>query len=119
MRAIEVLIDDPARSTACDPKHGATEGIREKILTVEAMRSRTALQIEFPGRVVNTLGEEHYRIQVQVFKMPKSKLSIAISKIESGVQKKGGKNKDGGVDRWTRRSRGWSGGSVSSTRSGS
>lgn len=49
------------------------------------MWSRTELQLEFLGRVVKKLGEEHLHIQIQVLEMLKSKFAVALSKMESVV----------------------------------
>ncbi|CAM1507759.1 Fc.00g046070.m01.CDS01 [Cosmosporella sp. VM-42] len=78
-----------------DFKH-ANEIVTEKVLIVEAIWSRTALQVDFVKRVAKTLEAEHCRIHIEVFEMLRSKLMIAISKLESMVKK----SPDGGVKKW-------------------
>ncbi|KLU86263.1 hypothetical protein MAPG_05279 [Magnaporthiopsis poae ATCC 64411] len=68
----------------------ANKDTKERILTIEAIWSRTALQIGFLRNVVSTLGEEHLRIQADLFEILCSKLKLAISKTESVLRKKGG-----------------------------
>ncbi|KAI8628208.1 hypothetical protein F5Y19DRAFT_145087 [Xylariaceae sp. FL1651] len=65
----------------------ANDNVKTKILIVEEIWSRTAIQIEFVKRVASTLEYEHCRIHIEVFEMLKGKLMMAITKIESVVKK--------------------------------
>lgn len=77
--------------------------MKEKIVTFEAMWSRTRVQIEFLGRVARSLGEEHYRVQLQVLEMLKSKLLLASSKLQSVMSEnksEPGKGEGVSINRW-------------------
>lgn len=81
----------------------AGDAMKEKILTFEAMWSRTRLQIEFLSRVAGSLGEEHYYVQLQVLEMLKSKFLLASSKLESVKSKKrpeAGNGEGVSIKRW-------------------
>ncbi|KAF7560180.1 hypothetical protein G7046_g3969 [Stylonectria norvegica] len=78
-----------------DFKH-ASEIIAEKTLIVEAIWSRTALQVGFVKRVATTLEAEHCRIHIEIFEMLRSKLMVVIGKLESTKRKP----PDGSVKRW-------------------
>lgn len=56
------------------------------MLALEAILSRTAVQVEFLKRVAGTMGEEHCRIHLQVLETLKSHLRMAAVKIESVVK---------------------------------
>ncbi|KAM5348960.1 hypothetical protein ACJ41O_008783 [Fusarium nematophilum] len=60
--------------------------VREKHLLVESILSRIALQVDFVKRVASTLGEDHCRVQFEAFEILQSKLTIAITKLESVVR---------------------------------
>lgn len=64
---------------------GANEAVRAKVLLIEAVWSRTAIQVEFVKRVAKTLEPRHCRIHVEVFQMLQLKLATAITNIESVV----------------------------------
>ncbi|TDZ99564.1 hypothetical protein C8034_v000156 [Colletotrichum sidae] len=72
----------------------AHEAVQSKLLMVEAIWSKTAIQVEFVKRVARVLEEEHCRIHLDVLEALKSKLMAAISKIELVVKS------DSGVRRW-------------------
>ncbi|WQF89451.1 Putative protein kinase [Colletotrichum destructivum] len=76
---------------------GAEEGVRSKLLLVEAIWSKTATQVNFLKRVASVLEEEHCRIHLEILQVLQGKLNISISKIESVV--KGGSS-GSEVKRW-------------------
>ncbi|KAK6208498.1 het-s domain protein [Colletotrichum tabaci] len=76
---------------------GAEEGVRSKLLLVEAIWSKTATQVDFLKRVAGVLEEEHCRIHLEILQVLQGKLTISISKIESVV--KGGSS-GSEVKRW-------------------
>ncbi|KAK1750892.1 Serine/threonine-protein kinase-transforming protein Rmil [Echria macrotheca] len=63
----------------------ANETIEEKVTVVEAIWSRTAIQVEFVKRIANTLEPDHCRIHARVLGILLAKLSAAVAKIESVV----------------------------------
>jgi len=56
----------------------ASDNLQEKVLVIEAIWSRTSIQIEFTKRIMINLQEEHCRIHLRVFKVLCSKLATAI-----------------------------------------
>lgn len=62
---------------------GAEGNIKGKVLVLEAILSRTAVQLEFLKRVAGSMGEEHCRVHLQVLETLKSHLRMAAVKIES------------------------------------
>lgn len=63
----------------------ANETIEEKVTVVEAIWSRTAIQVEFVKRIANSLEPDHCRIHARVLGILLAKLSAAVAKIESVV----------------------------------
>lgn len=74
----------------------ADEYVRTRIVIVEAIWSKTTVQVGFVKRVAKTLEEEHCRIHLNVFEILKSKLMMATSKIESVMKK----TSESGIKRW-------------------
>ncbi|KAM0334156.1 hypothetical protein ACHAQA_001176 [Verticillium albo-atrum] len=66
----------------------ADEAIRDKSLIIEAIWSRTAVQVEFFERIAGTLEPEHCRIHLEILEVLNVKLAAAVTKIES-VSKSG------------------------------
>ena len=69
----------------CKDYRSSDEYIKENILLIEAILCRTAIQTNFLKRVHETLSEEHSRVHFEAFEMLKSKLMIALTKLESVV----------------------------------
>ncbi|KAK4224560.1 Serine/threonine-protein kinase-transforming protein Rmil [Podospora fimiseda] len=79
----------------------ADEKLKDKILIIEAIWHKTAVQIEFVKRVAKMLQEEHCRIHFEVFEMLQGKLRTAISKIEGVLKKNDSENGPGvSLRRW-------------------
>ncbi|KAK3169498.1 hypothetical protein OEA41_008881 [Lepraria neglecta] len=81
---------------------GAESEVSERILCIESHWKRTSLQLDFLRRVWQSLDAEYQTIQKQILHVLVSKLTIAISKIDSLI---GGSVKDRrqqltGVKRW-------------------
>ncbi|KAL0937139.1 het-s domain protein [Colletotrichum truncatum] len=74
----------------------ANEAVQSKLLIVEAIWSKTAIQVEFVKRVAQVLDEEHCRIHLEVLEVLQSKLTVAVKKIESVVKT----GPESGVKRW-------------------
>ncbi|KAF4889753.1 hypothetical protein CGCF415_v000732 [Colletotrichum fructicola] len=75
---------------------GATEAVQSRLLIVEAIWSKTAIQVEFVKRIAQALEEDHCRIHVEVLEVLKSKLILAISRIQSVVKS----GPESSVKRW-------------------
>ncbi|KAF5498048.1 hypothetical protein CGCS363_v008522 [Colletotrichum siamense] len=75
---------------------GATEAVQSRLLIVEAIWSKTAIQVEFVKRIAEALEEDHCRIHVEVLEVLKSKLILAISRIQSVVKS----GPESSVKRW-------------------
>jgi hypothetical protein len=67
----------------CASVKGAESEIAERVLCIESHWKRTSLQLDFLRRVWQSLDEEHRTIQKQILHVLISKLTIAISKIDS------------------------------------
>ncbi|KAJ6440645.1 het-s domain-containingprotein [Purpureocillium lavendulum] len=65
---------------------GAEGNIKDKVLVLEAILSRTAVQLEFLKRVAGSMGEEHCRVHLQVLETLKGHLRMAAVKIESVIK---------------------------------
>lgn len=63
--------------------------VKENLLLVESILSRTAIQADFVKRVAKTLSEEHCRVHFETFEMLQSKLRRAVTKLESVIKKSG------------------------------
>ncbi|KAH7149262.1 hypothetical protein B0J13DRAFT_594961 [Dactylonectria estremocensis] len=85
--SVELVLAVAAGAYLCLKLKEANDNVKAKILIIETIWSRTAVQIEVVKRIANTLGEEQYRIHIEVLEMLKSKLLIAITKLESVVKK--------------------------------
>ncbi|KAF4858643.1 hypothetical protein CGCSCA2_v007005 [Colletotrichum siamense] len=75
---------------------GATEAVQSRLLIVEAIWSKTAIQVEFVKRIAQALEEDHCRVHVEVLEVLKSKLMLAISRIQSVVKS----GPESSVKRW-------------------
>jgi len=72
---------------ACRAYKSAADDIRDKALIIEAIWSRTSIQIEFAQRIIKTqaLSDHHYQIHLDVFETLKAKLATAARKLGSVI----------------------------------
>lgn len=75
---------------------GANEAVQSRLLIVEAIWKKTAIQVDFVKKIAQVLEEDHCRIHLEVLVVLKSKLGLAISKIESVVKS----GPDSSVRKW-------------------